>query len=301
MPDDRASRFWDAEINAQSHVSWLAHPAVRRYVNTLVSGDPDRWPMDFFQEFLGGRTFKRALSIGCGGGPLERDLIRRGICDSIDAFDGSPVSISQAREEAVIAGCSDRIDYRVDDFNECGLPRACYDAAFFHQSLHHVTRLERLLDEVWISLRPDGLLYIDEYIGPSRTEWSDARIAMQRALFSMLLPEEKLRRDLPLPIQEDDPSEAVRSGEILEQVISRFEIVAFRDYGGDLLSVLFPAIKGSDEVVARLIEAERQWRIGRLVGFHAVVIARRRKFRGLPPRMRRYLGRLRRFLWPIQR
>jgi ubiquinone/menaquinone biosynthesis C-methylase UbiE len=61
----------------------------------------------------------------------------------------------------------DGIRYFAADFNRCNLPRRAYDAVFFHQSLHHVAYVERLFAQVWRTLKPSGLLYLDEYIGSS--------------------------------------------------------------------------------------------------------------------------------------
>ena len=63
-----------------THVSWMADPAVRAYINRSISGSPQTWPIDWFVEWLRGKRFERGVSIGCGTGPLERDLIRRGLC-----------------------------------------------------------------------------------------------------------------------------------------------------------------------------------------------------------------------------
>ncbi|HUP48464.1 MAG TPA: hypothetical protein VNA04_06715 [Thermoanaerobaculia bacterium] len=88
-PPDGARRFWDREVIETRHVSWLEHPLVRDYVNDVIGG----WPMDWFERRLGRRRFERALSIGCGSGALERDVILRGICRRVDAFDGSVTSL----------------------------------------------------------------------------------------------------------------------------------------------------------------------------------------------------------------
>lgn len=140
-------------------------------------------------------------------------MIRRGICDRVDAFDGSETSLAAAREAAVAEGVVDRIAYRNDDFDRVTLPRRAYDVVFFHQSLHHVSRLERLLRQVARTLRPGGLLYLEEYVGPSRTYWTDRTVAWYRALFRMIPEHVRYQDELLLPVQWDDWSEAVRSGE----------------------------------------------------------------------------------------
>jgi len=270
-------QFWDRESETPSNIIWMADPRVREYINERISGSPYVWPMDWFIPKLAGRRFQRGLSIGCGTGPFERDLITRNLCDAVDAFDGSSVSIATARRLASEAGVGDRIHYYVGDFNAPRLPRRTYDLVVFHQSLHHVAKLERLLRAVLRSMRPDGLLYLDEYVGPSRFDWNDQLIAPHRAWFYRHIPPAaRLHGPLTLPVHPDDPSEALRSDEIFRQISRGFRILDRRDYGGTLISVIFPMVKWDhlpDSVIPELIEAERQMIQAGASSYYAVAIA----------------------------
>lgn len=275
----QASAFWDREAAAPTHQSWLADPRVRDYVNRLVGGAEPMWPLDWFARWLEGRRFRRALSIGCGTGALERDLIRRSLCDSVDAFDGSPHSIELARQAAAAEGMSARITYRVADFNAPDLPRNTYDLVLFHQSAHHVAKLERLYRAILGTITRDGLLYLDEYIGPSRDEWDDALIAPHRAWFDDLPAHVRRDDPLPLPIQPDDPSEAIRSSEIVPQLERGFDIVERRDYGGTLLSVVYPSInlgEAPEWLVPSMIEEEKRMMRDGSGSYHTIIVARPR-------------------------
>ncbi|MDP9361695.1 MAG: class I SAM-dependent methyltransferase [Acidobacteriota bacterium] len=303
---DAAAQFWDRESVSPTHVSWMAHPSVRDYINASIGGSPHIWPMDWFVQFLGQRRFSRALSIGCGTGPLERDLIRRGICQHVDAFDGSPGSIDIARNLAAEEGAGDRIHYYVDDFNEPKLPRNGYDIVFFHQSLHHVAKLEKLMAAILRTLRGGGLLYIDEYIGPSRFDWNDALIAPHRALFAQMPAELRLYDPLPLPIHPVDPSEAIRSSEIMPQLARGFRLLARRDYGGTILSVLFPMIDWSrapESLVGELVAAEKQALANGLQPYHAIAVSTPKR---APMRWLARIGyfvtpKLRRIRWEVRK
>ena len=276
-----AADFWDREIAAPSHVSWMADPEVRAYINQSISESRHDWPMDWFQQRLARRSYPEGLSIGCGGGPLERDVLRRGICDRMDAFDGSPASIEVAIQEARVAGLVDRVHYSVADFNNPVLPSRRYDIVFFHQSLHHVGKLEKLFRAVLRALKPDGLLYLDEYVGPSRGEWNDLLMTTRRSVFQMVPAERRLTAGLSLPNPSDDPSEAIRSAEILPQLSIGFEIESQRDYGGNLLSILHPAIRWDDSaeslaLIRQLIAAEKALLI-REPSYYSIILARPRR------------------------
>jgi len=269
-----AENFWDRESSAPTHTSWMEHPRVRDYILRSISGTEEGlWPVDFFLRRIGSRRFGRGLSIGCGTGPFERDVIRKNLVDRVDAFDGSTNSLRIARDLARKEGMLDRIHYFAADFNEPFLPRATYDIVFIHQALHHVAKLEKLLRRVLLSLKRGGVLYLDEYIGPSRTDWSDDRIAPQRAYFDKLPADAKRSATLPLPIQEDDPSEAIRSAEILEQLRIGFDVREFRGYGGNLLSVLYPVVDFDRTPIDRAIAEEQKLIAGGQRSFYALIIA----------------------------
>lgn len=271
-----ALEFWDREIATPTHVSWMADDDVRRYINSSISGSGDRYPLDWFEAAFP-RRFGRTLSIGCGGGAFERDLIRREIATSIDAFDGSIVSVETARREAAREGYAGRIRYYVADFNSLSLPASVYDLVVVHQALHHVEELESLYAAIVAALKPDGLLYFDEYVGPSRVDWTEEMLAPQRAVYATLPRQARLQETLLLPIQPDDPSEGVRSSEILPLLAVGFDIVEQRGYGGNILSVLFPAIdwsKAPSGLPRELIERERDLLRSGAAPFHTVVVAK---------------------------
>lgn len=240
-----ASAFWDREIVAPTHVSWMDDPRVRPSINARIGGATPLSPGEWFLAQLGGRRF-------------ERVAIQIGLCKSIDAFDGSLQSLHVAKTTADIEGCGGRIRYFASDFNRPTLPRDTYDVVFFNQSLHHVAKLETLFIAIVRAMKRDAWLYLDEYIGPSRGDWSDALIAPHRAVFAALPPEVRKREFLALPIQADDPSEAIRSSEIVKQLAVGFAIDV-RGYGGNLLSVLYPEIdwtRATGDLMQQLIEQD---------------------------------------------
>jgi SAM-dependent methyltransferase len=276
---ERDSRdFWDREVAAPIHVTWMEPLVVRHYINESISGEIGTWPLEWFEQaFADQLPFRRGLSIGCGTGVLERHLITRGICDEVDAFDGSLASVAVARQ-ALVAERISAVRYFVADFNLPAFPLRKYDIAFFHQSLHHVTYLERLFGALIRTIKKGGLVYLDEYVGPSRNDWSPRRIQLHRDVFEKLPREIRQAGPLEIPIQQDDPSEAVRSSEILSELSIGFSIVRKRDYGGNLLSVIYPALRcPPPAILESLIEREKiELRKPEAQSYHAVIVARRR-------------------------
>lgn len=263
--EDRSRDFWNREVQAPTYVEWMGIPRVRRRINRMVSGHEGGWPLDWFERAYPGRKFGRALSIGCGTGALERDLVRRGLCDSIVAFDASLASLAIARREATAAGYADRIRYFAGDFNEPDLPANAFDAIFIHQALHHVAKLEKLLRAVRRALRPGGIFYLEELVGPSRDAWNEERLRPLAEAYAALPRDARRFETLPAPIQDDDPSEAIRSGEIREQLAIGFDVEHDRGYGGNALAVLVPSLRP---------EAADEATLGRIIAFEDDLLAR---------------------------
>jgi O-antigen biosynthesis protein len=272
-----AEHFWDREVVTPVHSSWMEHPLIREYIATTLSGTSQGiWPLDWLQTQLPGRRFHRALSIGCGAGALERDLIRRNLVDAVDAFDGSTNSLRVARNEAAAAGMTSRIRYYAADFNEPALPRKTYDLVLIHQALHHVAKLEKLYRAIMRTLTRDGLLYLDEYIGPSRTDWTEEAMQPVRAIFDALPQHVRREPRLNEPIMMDDPSEAIRSSEIMDQLRIGFDVRAQRGYGGNFLSVMYTSMSADrmgDEAMKALIEEERSHLAAGAGSYYGLILA----------------------------
>ena len=282
--DDEARSFWDRNHRiAEDSNYWMADPICRQAINRRVSGDPWLWPLEAFQRYAH-RRFRRALSLGCGLGAFERAARRIDLADEIEGVDASEASLEIARQAAKQERLSG-ITYRTGNLNTLTLPRSRYDLIAFHASLHHVRSVEKLLARVDRALTPDGFLFLEEWVGPSRAEWTAARLSRLRVLYSELPEAWRAHEVLRGPIALDDPSEAVRSSAILPAVRRLFDVLAERPYGGHLVAVILSQL-AHDRVPA----ADRAALIERLLAqedadlaadpsstFHTVIVARRRR------------------------
>ncbi|MBW3564387.1 MAG: class I SAM-dependent methyltransferase [Acidobacteria bacterium] len=257
-----AARHWNEQQQTES-VYWTQHPLISQYVNCLVTGVSWLHPTQGLKAGWAYHPLKLGLSVGCGTGELERDVVyKQRICERMEAFDISPASLKKARKLARKEGAR-AIRYRRADFNSIVLPPDRYDIVFFHGSLHHVSDPDRLLAEVEKSLKPHGLVYVDEFVGPSRDEWTDEDMKPVREEFDRLDDRLKLRPAKP-PVVFEDPSEMIRSSRIIPALRERFEIVHYKPYWGNLLHPLFCCLNGaellkpeSEPLIRRLIEKEK--------------------------------------------
>lgn len=239
-------------------VYWLAVPEVARHYNVRAGSERyGSWVEYCLGEHLGGRTpVARMLSVGCGTGELERGLARLDAFEDCDAWDVAAGAIETARSLAQSAGIH-RIAYAVRDANQAELPANHYDAVWFNSSLHHIEELEQVCARVARSLRPDGRLFLNEYVGANAFGFPPRQREVLRAVYK-LIPRRLRRRagacseildELPLPdpveVRAADPSEAVRSEDILAVVGEHFDLLATNPAGGTILQFLLHGIAGN--------------------------------------------------------
>lgn len=277
--------YWNSvehHIGAE-HVDnfWMSHPLIREEINRRVSGRADWWPTTWFRHRFAGRfPFGRALTIGCGTGNLERDIVGQGICSAVEAIDVVEGPLRYAEQQAAAEGLAGSIRYEIADAREYlrSRPRQ-YDAILFHASLHHFDRVDELMGLVAAALKPDGILYIDEFVGPSMHQWNVFRLFPVNLAY-YLLPRGSRRPWLVrTPVNREDPTEAVAAAEILPAVYRHFRVLERRDYGGNLLSIIYANLARSsrlDDAVRRLIRFENALLRTGVRPFHTVIVGQPR-------------------------
>jgi SAM-dependent methyltransferase len=253
-----SNKHWDqtvGQIESGAFKGWLDYEFVEReYIRPQVSGDSAISYLDYFVDcHLPARPVPSALSLGCGGGNLERALIDMNAVEVIDGYEASPASVQLARELAGKEGMADRIHYQVQDINRITLSPKQYDFVIVKMALHHFTALERIYHQVCQSLKPNGLFVFNEYIGPARFQWTPRQVDLMMQLIQ-LFPEnlrwnavtQKTMNEIKAPpvryMASVDPSEAVRSADIMPLLGHYFEIIEYKPYGGTLLNTVLTFI-----------------------------------------------------------
>lgn len=278
----KVSEHWARNVEARQSGSfagnWLDHGAILRlYINPMSTGSPDEKWFDYVARKHFPEPVEKALSLGCGGGGLERHGLSLDICESFDAYDISEGSVEAAREEARKAGFLDRVNYAVADLNNISLEENAYDAVFASMSIHHLDNLEGVFSELNKALKPGGLFVFNEFVGPSQFQWTEEQLALSNELLASI-PEQyrisengNVYREVKRPtlqhMNEIDPSESIRSAEIMPLLERYFDIVERRDYGGTLLHLVTsagttrnysPEREEDVELLQRMIDFEKQ-------------------------------------------
>jgi SAM-dependent methyltransferase len=237
---------------------WLQHPRVQTRINAKITGE---FPGDRFQYFLDRYMKDRlpvqlALTLGCGAGELERGLSKYHFARTHDGLDLSDHAVQLAQDAAAREGLS-VLQYRVAELNTLQLDASTYDVVFGISAIHHVRKLEHLFEQVRNALTPGGYFFVDEYIGPTQFQWTEPQLRIMNEQLRKL-PEE-LKRSMSEPgvfktevvrksleyMNAADPSEAVRSGDIVKLLTGYFNVVEFKGYGGSLLHELLYDIAGN--------------------------------------------------------
>lgn len=239
-------------------VTWFDLPTVQRYINTWITGRPDMDWLDYVMDRHTSGGGLRGLVVGCGHGDLERQLLDRGMFDSLVAFDVSPRAIDAARTASKEAGYADRVQYLQLDANFMSKQKWAeeFDVIFGPMAIHHFIHLERSLDAIRKALKKKGLLLLNEYIGPSQFQWTNRQVATaneilaalpDRYLCNVRKPGVKKHAVIRPPINEmdEDGFEAVRSSDIIPAVKKEFDLLEVRPYGGTILHLVFEAIAGN--------------------------------------------------------
>jgi SAM-dependent methyltransferase len=277
---------------------WTELAPIQQRINRRISGDPlvDPYQYVLAKYFAGRLPVERALTLGCGTGELERGLVQYGFCARHDAFDIAEESVGKAREAARQAGL-DHIHYEVGDVNRIELPAHAYDCVWGVHSIHHLAALEHVFGQVRRALKPGGYVVLNEFVGPTRFQWTERQLEVINGLLRTLPARLRVRCDGSGTVKSEverptiaemkriDPSEAVRSAEILSVLPSYFDVAEVKGYGGTVLQMLLHEIAGNfqnaDKDTIVLLEAfcdleDALIALGDLPHDFAVIVARPR-------------------------
>src|SRR5262249_55092395 len=115
--------------------------------------------------------FRTAAALGCDDEHHAAAWVHAAASNSLDVFELSPGAIRRNRR-----GLSRRVRFVRVDLNFVQLPRERYDVVWWRGTLHPLTNLEHLLDQVAVTLRPGGLFALHAYVGETRFAYPPRRL-----------------------------------------------------------------------------------------------------------------------------
>lgn len=247
---------------------WWASPALRAHVDRRICPDHETGVPGLLRTVVGGRTLARGVSVGAGTGAKELRLLRTGLVEHFTLYELSEARAEKARAGAAAAGLGERVTVRVADaFAEPAAPR--HDLVYWDHALHHMMDVDAALAWSVASLRPGGVLLVNDYVGPTRLQWTRTEVDRARAFLAahadaLGVRPGSLRYSTPLGRLRQmvrDPSEAPQSDRI-EAAFERRCGGAMRPVGGAMIHLCAShvlAVAGADDdhpLLGELVRAD---------------------------------------------
>lgn len=246
----RWSNWWDSEF-------------LRHYVNEQICGLPGREDgiAVALRNHVAGRRLARGLSIGFGDAQKELALLQDGVVQAFDLYEISPKQIAIARTKFEAAGLADRVHFLAQNPLEAPSgPR--YDLIYWDHSLHHMLDVPATLRWCRQALAPKGLLCINDYVGPTRLQWTAREARTANGFLSsfdrkygVVIP--KVSKGNPvkrLRLFLKDPSEAPQSDLIESACAEIFPGFRLRPLGGAMLNMCGSMVMGLDAIPEGLLQ-----------------------------------------------
>lgn len=223
-------------------------PKIKERWNLIVSGNKDETYLDFLtKDFLKNKKDLKLLSLGSGISNAEIELAKnKTIFKEINCLDIADNLLQIAAKKAEKNHLTNIkfIHKNIDDF-EFNISE--YDIVFFKSSLHHFDKIDELLSgKIKQTLKPNGLLIINEFVGATRHQFSKKQIkAINEAIsiipkkfrtrFKSNFHKNKYRGVGVLRMLIADPSECIDSASIIPSIHKHFKPIIEKPFGGNLL------------------------------------------------------------------
>jgi SAM-dependent methyltransferase len=244
--------FWDERVETAGEMppgsAWWNTPHLIRHINKIVCGEPIDGIHAGFHRGINQRVVdvqrpRKAVSVGCGVGTKEMDLMLGGEIDTFECYETSGATVEISRSIATERGLSDRFTiHHADAFSACAATD--FDLVYWNNSLHHMMDAQAAVQWSWDRLKRGGLFAIDDYVGATYNQHSPELIAWGTELMASL--PERLRRhwngvDVMPPYTSKvglqdiiamDPSECADSAAILPAIKQRFSAPEIIETGG---------------------------------------------------------------------
>ncbi|MDG1760520.1 MAG: class I SAM-dependent methyltransferase [Flavobacteriaceae bacterium] len=235
-----------SQLNYKS-ADWWIIPKVRQRWNQLISGDPEIDYIKYFvNDVIKNQKEIRLISLGSGLCHKELELARYSNFTKITCVDISEKRMLEAQKRADELGLKN-IEFICTDIYEWEVPKDYYDIVFFQASLHHFYNIEQFVqNKIKKSLKINGLLVINEYVGANRLQFPKIQIEnINKAI--KIIPKEYRRRHVSNLLKKryfgsgfirmiiSDPSECIDSESILPTIHSNFQTLLEKPFGGNIL------------------------------------------------------------------
>ncbi len=235
---------WDVTETADSSEYWWNFPIVRDYILTYVTGNPK---LSWYAKQIQDRKtpFGRILAFGDGKGmAAEAHITKADVTEVIylNIANGEGERFKKLMKEHNCPHQFIKADANTFNYQSLGKFDTIIDVGAFH----HFENFERIFPMLNDCLTEDGLLYVDEYVGPSKWVFTQHIIDIINEELNTL-PQELVKNSRQVVQKEyidlwssaQDPSEGVRSAELDEMLLKNFKLEQSNSFGGTFLQPFF--------------------------------------------------------------
>ena len=238
--------FWDETETALALEYWWNIQTIRELIMKRITGSPElSW---FTKKILEKKTpFGRVLTFGDGHGMAAEAFQRKRDTSEIVSINLSSGE-GQRFEKTMETVAMDQpyrfvqADANTFAYKQLGLFDTIIDVGAFH----HFEKFETAFPRINEVLKKDGLLYIDEFVGPSKYHFKKEIVAIINEWLQILPPslianrrQVKQSDFIDLWKSCPDPSECVRSGDLDKALKDNFQLLEGNDVGATLLQPFF--------------------------------------------------------------
>lgn len=246
-PLEKAAKYW-SEKKTSDRTRWWLEPTIVNYVNKLICGEEVAGPSAGIHHKLKslsqGMGFRKGISIACGNGAKELQLIKIGLVDQFDLYEISSTRVEQGIKLAHQLGLQNKVRFHITDAFHGSLDTD-FDLVYWDSALHHMFDVDAAIRWSRDRLIAGGCFFMHDYVGATRFQHSDFQCAVASRV-RQLLPERLLRNPnspgsiLPREITRPnlsklisiDPTEAADSGNILSALKTHFSNINITLTGG---------------------------------------------------------------------
>jgi len=237
----KAAQTWDEiDINVVRQVAWSS---IQDISQTFIKDFSGAIPLTLFvhqelaKRLSGNHTDLKGAALVCGDMAAEKDFFETDQIlkfSEVDGFDISTVSLAKYQTAKF------RFNPHVIDCNNLVLEREKYNLIVTSHGAHHVYNLGNLFYQANKALKPGGLLYMVEWVGPKYLQVPRTNHWLASALLWTLF-DRKTRtnhmgqvkgRWVNPPPEAYEPSESCNSPELVPQFLKYFQPIRMVYFGG---------------------------------------------------------------------
>jgi len=227
--------------------NWWIIPYIQQRWNKLITGNPNiNYEAYFVDKYLKNKKGLKLISLGSGTCSHELKLAKYNVFEEIICVDFVQSRLDEASKIAEKENLNN-IQFICADANNMEIKNAYFDIVFFHSSLHHFNHIESFFKNIINkTLKPKGLLVINEYVGKNRLQFNNSQIKAVNQSLKIINKKYRTRYKFNsikksfygsglIRMIIADPSECIDSENILPTIKKYFKTLEEKPYGGNIL------------------------------------------------------------------